>query len=308
MAIETERNRDIFLKFCFMYFLNHVLIVLGIGEEIVDMLPTEEITYKKTGNVKIFDNFFDFKALTKSGKVIIFEFKKDALRNKDLKQSFEYYTREFCKSSEDVELIMIVLSKGGRIKEYVKLDLTFHPRIIKTKKINKQEDFNVIQSKFENNEKLTFEECSLLVTLPLFELDVGEDEIVSETCRYIKSKRHCIPREMFDKVVVGSYLNIVEYIDEDEQESLLEMIGMAERAKGVLQMYKEEMKEEMKEEVKEEMKEEMKEEVKEEVKEEMKEEVKDEYNIEMAKKLKDVLSPEEIAKVTGLTLKTVLLL
>jgi polyribonucleotide nucleotidyltransferase len=139
-------------------------------------------------------------------------------------------------------------------------------------------------------------------------LDVGEDEIVSETCRYIKSKRHCIPCEMFDKVVVGSYLNIVEYIDEDEQESLLEMIGMAERAKGVLQMYKEEMKEEMKEEVKEEMKEEMKEEVKEEVKEEMKEEVKDEYNIEMAKKLKDVLSPEEIAKVTGLTLKTVLLL
>ena len=79
---------------------------------------------------------------------------------------------------------------------------------------------------------------------------------------------------------------------------------MAERAKGVLQMYKEEMKEEMKEEVKEEVKEEMKEEVK----EEMKEEVKDEYNIEMAKKLKDVLSPEEIAKVTGLTLKTVLLL
>ena len=199
---------------------------------------------------------------------------------------------------------MIVLSKGGRIKEYVKLDLTFHPRIIKTKKINKQEDFNVIQSKFENNEKLTFEECSLLVTLPLFELDVGEDEIVSETCMYIKSKRHCIPREMFDKVVVGSYLNIVEYIDEDEQESLLEMIGMAERAKGVLQMYKEEVKEEMKEEVKEEVQEEMKEEVK----EEMKEEVKDEYNIEMAKKLKDVLSPEEIAKVTGLTLKTVLLL
>ncbi|WP_407374949.1 hypothetical protein [Methanobrevibacter sp.] len=41
---------------------------------------------------------------------------------------------------------------------------------------------------------------------------------------------------LFDKVVVGSYLNIVEYIDVDKQESLMEMIGMAEKAKGVLQM------------------------------------------------------------------------
>lgn len=58
MTIETGKNRDMFLKFCFMYFLNHVLVVLGIDEEIIDMLPTEKITYKKTGKVKIFDNFF----------------------------------------------------------------------------------------------------------------------------------------------------------------------------------------------------------------------------------------------------------
>ncbi|WP_407374951.1 hypothetical protein [Methanobrevibacter sp.] len=278
MAIETERNRDIFLKFCFMYFLNHVMVVLSIDEEIIDILPTEEITYKKTGRVKIFDNFFDFKGLTKSGKIVIFEFKKNTLTNNDLKQSFEYYTREFCKSSEDVELILIVMSKGGRIKEYVKLDLTFHPRIIKTKKINKQEDLNLIQNKFENNIMLTFEECSLLVTLPLFELDIGEAEIVIQTCEYVKSKKQCIPKEMYDKVVVGSYLNIVEYIGEDKQKKLMEMIGMAEKAKGVLQMYKEEMMDEF------------------------------EKKIEIAKKLKGLHTPEEISKITGLSLKTVLLL
>ena len=274
MTIETGKNRDMFLKFCFMYFLNHVLVVLGIDEEIIDMLPTEKITYKKTGKVKIFDNFFDFKALTKSGKIMIFEFKKNTLTNNDLKQSFEYYTRKFCKSSEDVELIMIVLSEGGRIKEYVKLDLTFHLRIIKTKKINKQEDLNLIQNKFENNKMLTFEECSLLVTLPLFELDVGEAEIVIQTCEYLKSKKHCIPEEMYDKVVVGSYLNIVEYIDEDKQKKLIEMLGMVEKAKGVLQMYAEE--------------------------------IENKKEIEIARKLKDVLPPKEIVKVTGLDLKTVL--
>ena len=83
MPVENERNRDLFLKFCFMYFLNHILIVLGIDEEIVDMLPSEKINYKKTGKVKIFNNLLDFKALTASGKILIFEFKKDVLRTKD---------------------------------------------------------------------------------------------------------------------------------------------------------------------------------------------------------------------------------
>lgn len=59
---------------------------------------------------------------------------------------------------------------------------------------------------------------------------------------------------------------------------------MAKRVKGALELYKEEMKEEMREEIKEEL------------------------NIEMAKKLKGLISPEEISKVTGLSLNKVLLL
>ena len=96
------------------------------------------------------------------------------------------------------------------------------------------------------NSRSMFEECSLLVTLPLFELDVGEAEIVIQTCEYLKSKKHCIPEEMYDKVVVGSYLNIVEY----KQKKLMEMIGMAEKAKGVLQRHKEEMWEEFEKKLK----------------------------------------------------------
>ncbi len=135
MSVEDERNRDIFLKFCFMYFLNHILIVLGIDERIVDMLPTERITYKKTGKVKIFNSFFDFKALTESGKVLIFEFKKDILRTKDLKQAFDYYISEFQNQKEGVSLILIVLSKGGRIKEYTEFDLTFTLESSKLKRL-----------------------------------------------------------------------------------------------------------------------------------------------------------------------------
>ena len=300
MSVENERNRDIFLKFCFIYFLNHILTALGIDEEIVDMLPTEKISYKKTGRIKIFNNLFDFKALTKSGKIIIFEFKKNILRTDDLKQAFDYYTREFCRNDEDVELIMIVLSKGGKIKEYAKLNLTFHPTIIKTKKINKQKDLNQIKNKFDNNEKLTIQECSLLIALPLFDVKESESDIVRQTCLDIKNKKDCIPEEKLDEVIIGSYLNIIEYVDVSDQKELMEMIGMAKKAKGVLESYKEEMKLEMKDDVKAE--------VKEEVKAEVVQEIKGEYDIEMARKLKSLLSPEEIVKVTGLSLKTVLLL
>ena len=47
MVIEEVRNRDVFLKFCFIFFINHILIILGIDEEVVDVLPTETITFKK---------------------------------------------------------------------------------------------------------------------------------------------------------------------------------------------------------------------------------------------------------------------
>ena len=66
MVIEEVRNRDVFLKFCFIFFINHILIILGIDEEVVDVLPTETITFKKARRPKIFDNFLDFQVLTKS--------------------------------------------------------------------------------------------------------------------------------------------------------------------------------------------------------------------------------------------------
>ena len=52
MVIEEERNRDVFFKFCFIFFLSHVLKILEIDEEIEDVLPTETITFKKARRPK----------------------------------------------------------------------------------------------------------------------------------------------------------------------------------------------------------------------------------------------------------------
>ena len=134
MSAETQKNRDLFIKICFIYFLNHILRILNIDEEIADILPTEYITIDKKDGFKILDNFLDFIAITKSGKIIIFEFKKNSLRKKDLKQVFNYYREVYCKQKKDIISVIIVISKKGKITEYNEYDLTFHPKIIKLNK------------------------------------------------------------------------------------------------------------------------------------------------------------------------------
>ena len=78
---------------------------MGIDEEITEILSTEEITFEKLPKIKLFDNFLDFQVLTKSGKIMIFEFKKGPLRKSDLKQSYEYFCRIHCKKKSDVKLM-----------------------------------------------------------------------------------------------------------------------------------------------------------------------------------------------------------
>lgn len=65
MSERVGKNRDRFLKFCFMFFIEHILKVLGIDEEIVEIMPSEQIAFKKIGRRKIFDIFLDFHAVTK---------------------------------------------------------------------------------------------------------------------------------------------------------------------------------------------------------------------------------------------------
>ena len=275
MTIEKMENRDVFMKICVLFFLNHVLTILGIVEEIVDILPTEEIDFKRFGKNKVYKSILDFKALTKSDRILIFEFKKNALRKKDLKQSYRYYQSVLCKNDKEVRLIIIVLSKGGKIATYDNKMITFHPEICKVKHLNKQEDLKIIRNKFINNIKLTITECALLVTLPLFDLVESEEEIVKEVCKFIKYNKNCIPEEMLDKVIFAHYLNIVEYIDEDEQEIYMEMIDMGKKVKGAIAKFKEELKEQLRDEVEQEVKEEVKEELRDEVEQEVELKVKE---------------------------------
>lgn len=72
-------------------------------------------------------------------------------------------------------------------------------------------------------------QCSLLITLPIFDVKEDEAEIVDEICNNIKEKKHCIPEKEFEGIIMGMYLNIIEYIELKKQEKLLEkMIWLQE--------------------------------------------------------------------------------
>ncbi len=98
--------------------------------------------------------------------------------------------------------------------------------------------------KFENNEKLTSRESSLLVALLLFETGVGEDVLFETFCECIKFKSGCISSEMIDEITIATYLNILEYVDVEKQDELMGMIGMSEKCEGIVAQIKRESKKE----------------------------------------------------------------
>ena len=248
MAQETRINRDLMFKICFMYFANFVLKILEIDEEIVEISPTELIGLENIKKPKIFNNFLDFAAITKSGKIILFEFKKNTLRTKDLEQSYKYFKHVYCRNQTHVDFIIITISDKGIINSYNNKPLIFCPEIIKTKTINKQKDLSILRDKFRHNCKINSYDCALMITLPLFKTDENESELTEELCRYIKEKTDCIPKEDLDNVILAMYLNILEYIDEEKQEELMEMIGLTEKIEGIISGLKDIGREEGREE------------------------------------------------------------
>lgn len=241
MSVEETRSRDMFVKFSFMNFLNNMLIALDIDEEIVEIESIEQIYFKLREMPRIFNRFLDFKVITKSRKVLLFEFKKDPLRTNDLKQVFDYYVNEFTKIDNVLEAIIISLSDRGRITQYTESQLTHKPEIIKTKKIDKRNDLKIIRDKLDSNKKLTIQECALLITLPLFDIYESEEEITEEVCDHMKNKKKCIPDDKLDEMVIAMYLNIIEYIpDKNRQEKLMEKVKMVEKRVRLIESIKQE--------------------------------------------------------------------
>lgn len=81
-----------------------------------------------------------------------------------------------------------------------------------------------------------------MIAFPLFDLKESESKIIEEMCENIKSKKECIPEEDLDGVIIGMYLNIIEYIDSEKQYALKEMINVSGKIEGEFAKWKKEQK------------------------------------------------------------------
>ena len=72
---------------------------------------------------------------------------------------------------------------------------------------------------------------------------MGKSGFVDEFCRNLAEKRDCVCDGQIDGIIMGMYLNILEYIaDEKKREELMEMIGVSEKVEGVLAQIRQEAK------------------------------------------------------------------
>ena len=231
---------DLNFKVLFMFFVMSILELFGIDEEVDEILYNELITMEQGDILKIFHHLMDLPVLTKSGKILLFEFKKELLRTTDFKQIYTYFKKLECQENRQVIPILITIPKGGNVDSYSTQFIKFSPLVLKTKSVDIQKDLLTIRDKFNNNQMLTKKECSLIIALPFFESDEDEGELIEEFCYYIKNNKENIPQDQLKRIVMGLYFDIVGYVSEDKQQELMEMINMATVYKGVVSEIKKE--------------------------------------------------------------------
>ena len=113
--IETK-NRNYYFEFMFKYYITFLLKIIGINEEVDKVLSTSLISIDRGKNPSLFHNIMDYPVLTKSGKILLFEFKKGILRNTDFKQLYNYVSKVKRVENREIIPILITIPNGGNLK------------------------------------------------------------------------------------------------------------------------------------------------------------------------------------------------
>ena len=95
-----------------------MLKLFGIDEEADEILYNERITMERGDIVEILHHIMDFPVLTKSGKILLFEFKKDMPRRADVKQLYKYFIKLHCDEAREIIPILLTIPKNGNIESY----------------------------------------------------------------------------------------------------------------------------------------------------------------------------------------------
>ena len=305
MERDIRKIYDFIMKLIIILYLNEFLIYIGEERKIVEILNTEIPTLN--GKTR----YLDFLCRMNDGSICNIEFEFPVAYSHDLERFFDYNIVVEINEEMITDTIVINFKQSGYGSSKIEIgnSKSFHPKNVylrdidylgELEKIKKKvnldcNDLEKINKDKESNIQLTFkEELHLLIMclLPKYE---NKTELLIEIKEILKKEKY-IRKEKIDvmKCIIG--LEIDNLISKEDQELF----------KG-----DEDMNQELEEKIMKVAKEVNKKYEQIALEEAKKEGIKEgeqKGKKEIAKKLKELLTPEEIEKITGLSLQTILLL
>ena len=283
---------DIILKTILLVYGDEFLKFIGEKRSLKKVLKTEIIT--KKGRTL----YLDYLCMLEDGTLLHIEFQFTAVSEEDLERFFDYNI--FSQTEHDSLCDTVIISfrtqlAGKKILKIGKTKTT-HPNFIYLGDIDFNKVLNNITDKVKNNSKLTGNDEILLMLMCLVPKNKNKVEILTKICKMLKKE------ELFDKTKIDTFkgvisLEIQNLLSKVEQKKLKGKIKLTPETKELINNAISEVGRKYRYLEKQEL-------IEEGMKKGMKKGKKEEKE-EIAKNLKDILPDEEIAKYTGLDLKTV---
>ena len=292
---------DVILKMTMEAYANEFLQFIGENRKIKKLLKTEYQT--KKGRIMT----LDFLCQLEDSTLLNIEFQFTGPNSDDLDRFFDYNILSQTKFDELCETIIILFktNKSGQKSRKIGKSKSMHPTFFYLGDMDFMKILNSIGDKVENNINLTsLDEISLLLMclLPKYK---NKFEILEKICNLHKKD------ELFNKETIDTFeaiigIEIENFIEKDKQNQLMEVLNMSPQSKEMMEnAINHAIKKSVERERKQIFQQGKEEGIKEGKKEGMKEGIKEEKE-KIAKNLKKYHTPEEISKITGLTLATIL--
>lgn len=287
-------GKDTLQKLSLIAFAQAILAMMGDKRKVVRFYPTELIipTFRH--------RFMDGVLELDDGVLINIEFQTGDLTEKFLLRCAQYAVNLRVISRKFVETSII--STGNRNKSkliaFISKFFLFKPKIFFYSEYDGLEILNNIKDKIENKEKLTLLDHYYLVFIP-FMGNVNQVEVAFEVFR-IANNRELFSAEEQSEIKKCQYV-VAQIVANGDKKLFNKFWEIIMWNNDFLVEYEENLIKETTENVTQQVTQQ----VTEQVTEQVTQQVTMDVSKNIAKNLKDVLSDEEIAKCTGLSLKTV---
>ena len=287
-------GKDTLQKLSLIAFAQAILAMMGDKRKVVRFYPTELIipTFRH--------RFMDGVLELDDGVLINVEFQTGDLTEKFLLRCAQYAVNLRVISRKFVETSII--STGNRNKSkliaFISKFFLFKPKIFFYSEYDGLEILNNIKDKIENKEKLTLLDHYYLVFIP-FMGNVNQVEVAFEVFR-IANNRELFSAEEQSEIKKCQYV-VAQIVANGDKKLFNKFWEIIMWNNDFLVEYEENLIKETTENVTQQVTQQ----VTEQVTQQVTQQVTMDVSKNIAKNLKDVLSDEEIAKCTGLSLKTV---